>query len=89
MPDDEGDNCRVARARRLFARLTDRFAAPGRRDLIAQAVEAELARFLDAHADRTDAIGHRRLVRHGHLPERDMQTGRAAGAASQGAGPCA
>ena len=45
------------------------------RDLIAQAVMAELNAFLTAHADQTDAAGRRRLVRHGHLPERDVQTG--------------
>ena len=54
--------------------LTD-LLRQGARDLIAQAVEAELATFLDAHATETDAIGHRRLVRHGHLPEREIQTG--------------
>jgi len=43
--------------------------------LIAQAVEAELNGFLVAHADQTDAAGRRRLVRHGHLPEREVQTG--------------
>jgi putative transposase len=47
----------------------------GARDLIAQAVEAELAAFLEAHSDQTDGAGRRRLVRHGHLPERDVQTG--------------
>lgn len=47
----------------------------GARDLIAQAVEAELNAFLTAHADQTDASGRRRLVRHGHLPEREVQTG--------------
>ena len=47
----------------------------GARDLIARAVEAELNAFLDAHATETDAVGHRRLVRHGHLPEREVQTG--------------
>ena len=47
----------------------------GARELIAQAVAVELATFLDAHADQTDAAGRRRLVRHGHLPERDIQTG--------------
>jgi putative transposase len=30
--------------------------------------------FLTAHADQTDASGRRRLVRHGHLPEREVQT---------------
>ena len=47
----------------------------GARQLIAQAVEAELSGFLAAHADQTDAAGRRRLVRHGHLPEREVQTG--------------
>ena len=47
----------------------------GARALIAQAVEAELARFLSVHANRTDAAGRRRLARHGHLPEREVQTG--------------
>jgi putative transposase len=47
----------------------------GARELITHAVEAELASFLAGHADQTDADGWRRLVRHGHLPEREVQTG--------------
>ncbi len=43
--------------------------------MIAQAVEAELNGFLAAHADQTDGTGRKRLVRHGHLPEREVQTG--------------
>ena len=54
--------------------LTD-LLRQGARELIAQAVEAELNAFLVAHADQTDAAGRRRLVRHGHLPEREVQTG--------------
>jgi len=34
-----------------------------------------VAGFLAAHADQTDAAGRKRLVRHGHLPEREVQTG--------------
>ena len=45
------------------------------RVLIAQVVEAELNVFLAAHAGQTDTAGRRRLVRHGHLPEREVQTG--------------
>jgi hypothetical protein len=40
--------------------LTD-LLRQGARDLIAQAVEAELTAFLMAHADQTDAAGRRRL----------------------------
>ena len=47
----------------------------GARQLIAQAVEAELTGFLAAHADQTDAADRRRLVRYDHLPEWDVQTG--------------
>ena len=54
--------------------LTD-LLRQGARQLMAQAVEAELNGFLAAHADQTDTAGRRRLVRHGHLPERDIQTG--------------
>jgi transposase-like protein len=47
----------------------------GARKLLAQAVEAEVADFLAAHADLTTEDGRQRLVRHGHLPERTIQTG--------------
>jgi putative transposase len=47
----------------------------GARDLIKQAVEAELTGLLAAHADEKTEDGHARLVRHGHLPEREVMTG--------------
>ena len=47
----------------------------GARALLAQAVEAEVADFLGKHADLKTADGHQRLVRHGHLPEREVMTG--------------
>jgi transposase-like protein len=47
----------------------------GARTLLAQAVEAEVAAFLGQHADKQTGDGHRRLVRHGHLPERAIMTG--------------
>lgn len=47
----------------------------GARELLAQAIEAEVATHIAAHADLTDAEGRRRIVRHGYLPERDVQTG--------------
>ena len=45
------------------------------RQLITQAVEDGLNTFLAAHASLTNAAGLKRLVRHGHLPEREVQTG--------------
>ncbi len=54
--------------------LTDVLRA-GARQLLAQAVEAEVEAHIAAHADLSDAQGRRRVVRHGHLPEREIQTG--------------
>lgn len=47
----------------------------GARRLLAQAIEVEVAAHIEVHADLTDASGRRRVVRHGHMPERDVQTG--------------
>jgi putative transposase len=65
LPDPSGKSCDP-----LTALLRQ-----GARDLIAQAVEAELAAFLEDYRDEQDDQGRRRLVRHGYLPERDIQTG--------------
>jgi putative transposase len=43
--------------------------------LLVQAAEAEVADFLAKHADLKTAGGRRRVVRHGHLPEREIMTG--------------
>ena len=47
----------------------------GARALLTQAVEAEVAEFLAKHADLKTEDGYRRVVRHGHLPEREVMTG--------------
>jgi transposase-like protein len=47
----------------------------GARALLAQAVEAEVAALLSCHADKLTVDGRQRLVRHGHLPEREIVTG--------------
>ena len=47
----------------------------GARTLLAQAVEAEVADFLSQHADLKTEEGCQRVVRHGHLPEREVMTG--------------
>ena len=47
----------------------------GARRLLAQAIEAEAETFLAAMADRRLADGRARVVRHGHGPERTVQTG--------------
>ena len=47
----------------------------GARTLLAQAVDAEVADFLAKHADLKTEDGRQRVVRHGHLPEREVLTG--------------
>ncbi|MCE8040724.1 IS256 family transposase [Halomonas daqingensis] len=47
----------------------------GARDLIAKAVEAELATFLAQYADHRLDDGRQAVVRNGYLPERTVQTG--------------
>lgn len=54
--------------------LTD-LLREGARRLLAEAVEAEVAAWIDAHAHLKDAAGRRQVVRNGHLPERTIQTG--------------
>jgi putative transposase len=54
--------------------LTD-ILRDGAQRLLAQAVEAEVAEWIDSHADLKNADGHRQVVRNGHLPKRTITTG--------------
>mgnify|MGYP003393559721 CR=1 FL=1 len=54
--------------------LTDLLRA-GARDLIAQAVEAELQTLLEQHGQHKLPDGRQAVVRNGYLPERTIQTG--------------
>ena len=47
----------------------------GARDLLRQAVEAEVAGWIDTHAHLLDAHGHRQVVRNGHAESRRIVTG--------------
>lgn len=54
--------------------LTDLMRS-GARQLIEQALEAELGALLAQFSNETTGEGHARIVRHGHLPEREIMTG--------------
>jgi putative transposase len=54
--------------------LTD-LLRDGARRLLAQAIEAEVAAWIDDHAHLKDDQGRRQVVRNGHLPVRAIQTG--------------
>ena len=47
----------------------------GAQMLLAQAVEAEVAAFIDEHSHLLDETARRVVVRNGHVPERKLQTG--------------
>ena len=47
----------------------------GARRMLQQVIEAEVEAFVGAHAELEDAHGRRRVVRNGHAPEREIQTG--------------
>jgi len=47
----------------------------GAQQLLAQAIEAEVADWIDRHQGCRDAAGRRQVVRNGHLPQRTITTG--------------
>jgi transposase-like protein len=47
----------------------------GAQQLLAQAIESEVAAFLAHHRETRDPAGRQRLVRNGYLPPRSIQTG--------------
>jgi transposase-like protein len=55
--------------------VLEALARKGARQLLAQAMEAEVAEFVEKHSGTTDEEGRRVVVRNGHLPERELVTG--------------
>ena len=58
--------------------LLDEIVRDGARQMLAAALEAEVAAYIEAHADQLDEHGHRLVVRNGHHEPREVTT--AAGA---------
>ena len=67
-------SCRLTPAQDFADPLID-FMRDGARRLLAQAVDAGGPGVFSAHGDLTSGDGRKRLVWHGHLPERTIQTG--------------
>src|SRR3954463_1134154 len=59
--------------------LIDEIVREGARRMLAVALEAEVAAYIDAHADQVDADGHRLVVRNGHHEPREVTTAAGAG----------
>jgi len=58
-----------------FTDLLTELLRNGAHALLTQAVEMEVADFLKRYVDLKTKAGHQRVVRHGHLPEREIMTG--------------
>jgi putative transposase len=58
-----------------FSDLLTEVLRSGAQRLLAHAVEAEVSVFIAGHSDQRLDDGRARIVRHGHLPKRDIQTG--------------
>jgi len=69
------DNVVGFRGREASTDLLTELLRAGARQLIEQAVEAELQALLEQHSDRRTADGKAGVVRNGYLPERKLQTG--------------
>ena len=58
--------------------LLDQLVRDGARQMLAAALQAEVAAYIAAHTDQVDQNGHRLVVRNGYHGEREVMT--AAGA---------
>jgi transposase-like protein len=55
--------------------ILEELAREGARQLLAQALENEVAEFIEEHRGMRDSEGRRSVVRNGHLPKRELITG--------------
>jgi putative transposase len=73
VPDPLDDGAHGARG--SCVSLLDELVREGARRMLAAALEAEVAAYLDAHADQVDEQGRRLVVRNGHHTPRQVLTG--------------
>ncbi len=59
--------------------LLDEIVRDGARQMLAAALAAEVAAYIDAHAGEVDENGHRLVVRNGYHREREVLTAAGAG----------
>jgi transposase-like protein len=55
--------------------VLEELARKGARQLLAQALEVEVAEFVEKHQSKIDTEGRRQVVRNGYMPARDLVTG--------------
>ena len=71
-------NAEVSNENAAGASLLDEIVRDGARVMLAAALQAEVAAYVEVHADQVDEAGHRLVVRNGHHQAREVTT--AAGA---------
>ena len=78
---------RQRNAPRAGGSLLDEIVRDGARQMLAAALQAEVAAYVEAHADEVDEEGHRLVVRNGYHAAREVTDrggcGAGAGAAGQ------
>jgi transposase-like protein len=74
----EGSQANVHAPAAVGGSLLDELVRDGARAMLAAALQAEVAAYVDAHRDQVDEQGHRLVVRNGYHAEREVAT--AAGA---------
>ena len=65
----------VAMQEQLPGGILEGLAREGARQLLAQALEVEVAEFIEKHQSKIDAEGRRQVVRNGSMPARNLVTG--------------
>jgi transposase-like protein len=65
----------LQKSRQVFEDQLTLLLREGAQRMLATAVEAEIQAFLVSYAGERNPVGLQRLVRNGHLPEREIQTG--------------
>jgi putative transposase len=75
---DEGESNATGGNAAITGSLLDEIVRDGARQMLAAALQAEVAAYIDVHRDQVDENGHRLVVRNGHHAEREVTT--AAGA---------
>ena len=65
----------VAMQEQLPGSVLEELAREGARRMLAQALEVEVAEFVEKHQNMIDADGRRQVVRNGYMPARDLVTG--------------
>lgn len=74
VPDPAG-NATIGAGTAPSASLLDELVREGARRMLAAALEAEVAAYIDAHTDQVDEGGRRLVVRNGHHAPREVITG--------------